>query len=128
MFKHFFDGTVAGPDLDHFDYILKSALTNKTAVQEYVNLYSWERKPQLLFILLGTNCILEGVTSVTLKQTMEDFVISLQSIEYLSVNLDIENNQEQKAGSETEAYITADEDNGDFDLLVTISNKEAELI
>ena len=49
-------------------------------------------------------------------------------IEYLSVNLEIENNLEQKTGSENEAYKTADEDNGDLDLPVTISIEDAELI
>ena len=74
LIKHFFDGSIDGKDTSHFDYIMKSGLKNVTACREYLNLYAMEKKPQLIFVLLGTNGIMEGLKAEKLHETLQDFV------------------------------------------------------
>ena len=80
LLKHFFDGTIDGKDSCHFDYFLKSGLKMITACREYLNLYSYEKKPQLIFVILGTNGILEGLKAEKLKEAMEDFVAIVEEL------------------------------------------------
>ena len=81
LLKHYFDGKIDGKDERHYDYLVKSGLRTATAVQEYQNLYIMERRPQLVFVVLGTNDIMEGIKAEKIKENMEDFVSLLAEMD-----------------------------------------------
>ena len=83
MLRTLFFGEGMAHDVVHFDYILRSGLSLKYMIRMYIQMYQFERKPQLIALHCGINDVAQGKSADKMAQDITDFEKVLDDLDKL---------------------------------------------